>query len=107
MNRIFKVLLDLVVLVFINKYMNRPMHFFGGVGFVSAFIGILSGFVAIFLKIFHTRDFVSTPLPIFSALFIIVGIQLIAMGVISEILMRTYYESQQKKVYDISQSINI
>lgn len=107
MNRIFKVLLDLVVIIFMNKYMNRPMHFFGGIGFVSFFLGLLAGFASIVLKIFHLRDFVSTPLPILSALFIIVGIQLVAMGVISEILMRTYYESQHKKSYDIAERINI
>jgi glycosyltransferase involved in cell wall biosynthesis len=107
MSRIFKVLLDLVVIVFLHKYMNRPMHFFGGIGFSSFFLGLLSGIISIVLKVFSIRDFVATPLPIFSALLIIVGVQLIAMGVIAEILMRTYYESQNKSVYDIGEKINI
>ncbi len=105
--RTFKVLLDLVVIVFLDKYMNRPMHFFGGIGFVSLGIGILSGLVAVYLKIVHLRDFVSTPLPVFSALFTIVGVQLIAMGIIAEILMRTYYESQKKTPYNVAERINI
>ncbi len=105
--RTFKVLLDLIVIVFLHRYMNRPIHFFGGLGFISLAIGILSGLIAMYLKITHLRDFVSTPLPIFSALFIIVGVQLIAMGIIAEILMRTYYESQKKKPYSITETINI
>lgn len=104
--RTFKVVLDLVVIVFLEKYMNRPMHFFGGIGFVSLGIGVLSGLTAIILKIIHLRDFVSTPLPVFSALFIIVGVVMIAMGIIAEILMRTYYESQGKKPYIISEKVN-
>jgi dolichol-phosphate mannosyltransferase len=82
------------------------MHFFGGIGFISLFVGSLSGLLSIFLKIIHVRDFVSTPLPIFSALFIIVGIQLITMGILAEIMMRTYYESQGKKPYSIKSLIN-
>ncbi len=105
--RIFKVLLDLVVIKFLDKYMNKPMHFFGGIGFVSFILGFLTGLLSVVLKIMHSRDFVETPLPIFSALFIIVGVQLIAMGIIAEILMRTYYESQGKKSYIIKDKINL
>jgi glycosyltransferase involved in cell wall biosynthesis len=59
MSRIFKVLLDLVVIVFLHKYMNRPMHFFGGIGFSSFFLGLLSGIISIVLKVFSVRDFVA------------------------------------------------
>jgi glycosyltransferase involved in cell wall biosynthesis len=105
-SRTFKVLLDLITIKYFMKYMNKPMHFFGGIGFISLFVGSLSGLLSIFLKIIHVRDFVSTPLPIFSALFIIVGIQLITMGILAEIMMRTYYESQGKKPYSIKSLIN-
>ena len=107
MGRTFRVLLDLVVIKFLSKYMNKPMHFFGGIGFVSLGIGILSGLGSIILKVFHVRDLVATPLPIFSALFIIVGVQLVVMGIIAEMVMRTYYESQGKKPYIISEVINL
>lgn len=105
-SRTFKVLLDLVVVKFLSKYMNRPMHFFGGIGFISLGLGTIAGLISIILKIFEIRAFVATPLPIFSALLIIVGVQLIAMGVIAEILMRVYYESQDKTPYRISEKIN-
>ncbi len=106
-SRTFKVLLDLVVVKFLSRYLNKPIHFFGGVGFVSLAIGVVAGISSIFLKIFHAKSFVSTPLPVFSALFIIVGVQLMAMGIIAEMLMRIYYESQNATPYKIRETINI
>ncbi|MEA2715120.1 MAG: hypothetical protein QOG91_148 [Candidatus Parcubacteria bacterium] len=106
-SRTFKVLLDLVVVKFLAKYMDRPMHFFGGIGFISLGLGLLAGLIAIYLKLAHIRDFVATPLPIFSALFIIVGVELAVMGVIAEMIMRVYYESQNKLPYQISETVNI
>lgn len=107
MSRTFRVLLDLILIKFLSKYMNRPIHFFGGIGFVSLFLGFIAGLTAIILKIVHLRDFVSTPLPVFSAMLIIVGVQLIAMGIIAEMLMRVYYETQDKRPYLIKETINI
>jgi hypothetical protein len=106
LGRTFKVVLDLVVIKFLDKYMNRPMHFFGGIGFISFGVGVFSGISAVILRFFGLH-LVQTPLPIFSALFIIVGIQLIVMGIIAEMLMRTYYESQGKKSYLIKETINL
>lgn len=106
LGRTFRVLLDLIVMKFMQKYFNRPMHFFGGWGFLSLVVGLCTGFAAIILKVVHIRDFVATPLPIFSALFIIVGVQLMLFGVLAEILMRTYYESQHRKPYSIKETSN-
>ena len=104
--RTFRVLLDLILMKFLEKYINRPIHFFGGIGFISFFIGISFGFLAVLLKIFNIRHLIATPLPILSTLFIIVGIQLIAMGIIAEMIMRTYFEAQNKKPYNIKNKIN-
>lgn len=106
LSRTFKVILDLIVVKFLASYMNRPIHFFGGVGFISLFIGFFAGTAAVILKIAGIRSFVATPLPVFSALFVIVGVQLMVMGVVAEMLMRTYYESQQKEPYIINEKIN-
>ena len=84
LSRTFRVLLDLVVVKFLSEYMNRPMHFFGGIGFMSLGVGIFFGLMAVMLKIFDLRSFIATPLPIFSALFIIVGVQMIAMGLLQK-----------------------
>jgi len=106
LSRTFKVLLDLIMVIFLAKYLNRPIHFFGGIGFVSLGLGLAAGLVAIYLKIVHLRDFVATPLPTFAALLIIVGVQLIIIGVIAEMLMRVYYESRGKQPYSIKTKIN-
>jgi glycosyltransferase involved in cell wall biosynthesis len=106
LSRTFKVILDLLVFKFLSKYFNRPMHFFGGLGFISLAIGLVSGITAIILKIAEIRSFVDTPLPIFSALFIIVGVQLVVMGILAEMLMRVYYESQKKEPYIINEKYN-
>jgi hypothetical protein len=106
LSRTFRVLLDLLLIKFLDRYMNRPIHFFGSVGFVSLGLGALAALWAGVLKLSGT-SFIETPLPIFSALFLIVGVQLIAMGIIAEILMRTYYESQNKKSYLVKETVNI
>ncbi len=105
--RTFRVLLDLIVIKFLARYMNRPMHFFGGIGIVSGGIGLVALAAAFILKAFEIRSFVDTPLPIFAALGIIVGVQLVTMGVVAEMIMRTYYESQNKKPYSIKSTHNL
>lgn len=103
-SRTFRVLLDLVVIVFMHRYFNRPMHFFGGWGFVSLILGIAAGIAAVILRILGLEHTIES-LPIISALFILVGVQLMLFGVMSEILMRTYYESQNKRPYAIKETI--
>ncbi|RJQ34075.1 glycosyltransferase [Candidatus Parcubacteria bacterium] len=105
-SRTFRVILDLIVVKFLSSYMNRPIHFFGGIGIFAFLLGCLSFVVAVVLKLANIRSFVATPLPIFSALLIIVGVQLIVMGILSEMQMRTYYESQKKDPYSIKEKIN-
>lgn len=97
--RTFRVLLDLVMIVFLQRYMNRPMHFFGSWGLVSLGLGFLAGLAAIALRLAGIADLIQTPLPVLSALFLIVGVQFILFGVIAEIQMRTYYESQDRRPY--------
>lgn len=106
LSRIFKVLLDLIVVKFLHKYMDKPMHFFGGIGFILCFLGILAGLAAVVLKLLGTQDLVETPLPILCTLLLIVGVQFILMGILAEMLMRIYYESQDKKSYRIREKIN-
>lgn len=105
-SRTFKVILDLVVVKFLSRYMSRPMHFFGGLGLISFFGGFIAGATSILFRVFDYKDIVETPLPIFSSLLIIVGVQLIALGVIAEILMRTYYQSEDHQPYLIKEKIN-
>jgi glycosyltransferase involved in cell wall biosynthesis len=96
--RILRVLLDLVVIVFMYKYMNRPMHFFGGWGLWSILAGFLCGAVVMALRIFGIPNPIIS-LPVLAIFFVLVGIQFILFGVIAEMLMRTYYESQGRRPY--------
>jgi glycosyltransferase involved in cell wall biosynthesis len=101
MSRIFKVLMDLLVVVFFTKFLARPMHFFGGLGILSCFLGFLVACIAIALRLLNIVHFVGTPLPLFAAFLFIVGIQLIIFGVLAELNTRIYYESRGKKPYSI------
>jgi len=105
LSRIFKVLLDLVVIKFLTVYFNKPMHFFGTIGFMSFGLGLLAELAAVVYKISGLKDFVQTPLPVIGAVFLIVGVQCILFGLIAEVLMRTYYEAQGRKPYVIKECI--
>ncbi len=105
MSRIYKVVLDLLLIRFLDKYMNKPMHFFGGAGLMSFFLSFMLLIVAGYLKIAAIKNFSQTQLVTISAFFAGTGIQLILIGIVSEMLMRTYYESQNKTPYRIKQII--
>jgi glycosyltransferase involved in cell wall biosynthesis len=104
-SRIFKVILDLFVIRFLHSYISRPIHFFGKYGFYS--FALATGFIiwSLAIKLFSGVSISRTPLPIFGMMFFIVGIQLVLTGIMAELLMRTYYESQDKNSYQIKEII--
>ncbi|PCJ01414.1 MAG: glycosyltransferase [Flavobacteriales bacterium] len=104
--RIYKVILDLLLIKFLDRFMTRPIHFFGGAGIISLLISFLLIGLAIYYKITGLKDLVQTPLLTISSMFFIVGLLMILLGVLAEILVRTYYESQQKTPYDVKEKIN-
>jgi glycosyltransferase involved in cell wall biosynthesis len=104
--RIYKVMLDLVLIKFLDKYMHRPIHFFGGAGILSFIVTFLATALAVYFKVTHQKDFVQTPLPTIAAMFLMIGIVMVLMGVLAEIQMRTYYESQDKFPFTIKEKIN-
>ncbi len=106
MSRTFKVLLDLLLMKFLERYMQRPIHFFGGAGFLSIFLSFITFSLAVYFKLSGQKDFVQTPLPTLTAMFSIIGVLMILMGVIAEVLMRTYYESQNKYPFTVKEKIN-
>jgi glycosyltransferase involved in cell wall biosynthesis len=99
-NRTFKVLSDLVLMVFFRKYIQKPMHLFGTIGFIAFGIGVLINFYLLILKILG-HDIWGKPLIILGLIFLLGGIQLITIGIIAEITVRTYFESQNKKTYKV------
>lgn len=99
-NRTFKVMSDLILMVFMRKYMQKPMHLFGPMGFVGLGIGIMINFYLLVLKILG-HDIWGKPLLILGLIFLLGGIQLITIGILAEVNVRTYYESQNKKTYQV------
>ena len=101
LERVFKVVADMMLLLFIRKYLQRPIHLFGIFGFFLILIGIgINGWLLI-EKIYYQNDIGQRPLLIFGLMFILAGIQLFTVGIIMEMLIRTYYESQNKRPYRI------
>ena len=98
--RTFKVLSDLVLMVFFRKYLQKPMHLFGTMGFVSFGIGLLVNIYLLVLKLLG-HDIWGKPLLILGLIFLLGGIQLVTIGILAEISVRTYFESQSKKTYQV------
>jgi len=107
MSRVTKVLLDLILIKFLDKYLQHPIHFFGGFGLVSLLLAALTFLTMLYYKFWGGKTFIETPLPTLTVLFILMGTLAILMGIVAEIVMRTYYESQQKKTYRVARTVNI
>ena len=100
LSRTTRVFSDLILMVFFKKYMQRPMHFFGGIGIVTLGIGFLINVYLLILKVFG-HDIWGKPILILGMILVMGGIQFITIGIMAEILMRTYYEGQKKKPYRV------
>ncbi|HYV53335.1 MAG TPA: glycosyltransferase family 2 protein [Chitinophagaceae bacterium] len=98
--RTFRVLSDLVLMLFFRRYIQKPMHLFGTIGFISLGIGIIINLYLLVLKIMG-HDIWGKPLLILGLIFLLGGIQLITIGILAEISVRTYFESQNKKTYTV------
>jgi glycosyltransferase involved in cell wall biosynthesis len=99
LSRIPKVILDLLVVQFLFNYLTKPIYVFGGFA-VFAFAGAFGAFGwALYYKLAHLKDFVSTPLPLLAALLGLTGLLSFLMGLLAEICVRTYFESQGRRPY--------
>ena len=97
--RTVRVVLDLITVWFLGSYSTRPLHVFGGVGLAFFGLGLLTGLYLTFVKIAEGQDIGGRPLLLLAALLIMVGVQLVTMGLIAEMIIRTYHESQKKPIY--------
>ena len=105
MSRVFKVVLDLMVVKFLLSYSQKPIYVFGGMGLLMIMGAFLAGLGAVYLKYFEETSFILTPLPLLCVFLILSGFLSILMGFLAEILTRTYYESQGKPTYQIKETI--
>lgn len=100
LSRTFKVMSDLILMLFFQKYFQRPIHLFGGIGIISFIIGLLINLYLLVLKLMG-NDIWGRPIMILGFILVLGGIQFITTGIIAEIIVRTYFESQNKKTYTI------
>lgn len=102
--RTFRVVSDLLLMIFFRRYLQKPMHLFGTAGVVAFALGLLINLYLLGLKLMG-QDIWGKPLLILGVLLVIGGIQFITIGIIVEIMMRTYYESQNKTVFKVRRII--
>ncbi len=107
LDRTLKVILDLIVVKFLSDYQTRPIHIFGTFGLIFLAISFLSGSFAVYLRLFEGESFIRTPLPILVAMTFVSGILCILLGLLAELLVRIYYETQGKSVYVIKTLLNL
>src|SRR2546423_4920954 len=105
LSRTLKVVFDLMTIKFMASYQTKPIYIFGAFGVLSFFVSIIAGLWALILKIMHKADFIQTPLPIIAIVLFAVGIQFLLMGLLAEMLVRTYHESQSKRIYAVREMI--
>ncbi len=107
LGRTLGVLLDLMVFRFLTKYSTKPMHFFGRAALWTMSLGATTAAIAVYFKVTGQKDFVETPLPLLTAFFLLVGLQFLLMGLLAEVVVRTWHESQGKQIYRVRETLNI
>ena len=104
--RTFRVILDLITVRFILSYSTRPLQIFGGIGLLMGAGGVLLGVYLTFLKVFMAENIGDRPLLILAVMLIILGVQMVSIGLVAEIVVRTYHESQQKPIYMVREFLD-
>lgn len=107
LERIFKLILDLMVVKFLASYQTKPIYVFGGFGLLNMAAASLAAMYALYLKLFEGLSFIRTPLPLLVVLTTLTGFLSILMGLLAELITRTYFESQQKPVYLVESTRNL
>jgi len=106
LSRTFKVVLDLMVVKFLASFATKPIYVFGGFGLFSFACAVAAFLVALYFKLAGLKSFVQTPLPLVTVMFTLVGALSLLMGLLAELVVRTYYESQGKRPYLVAEELN-
>jgi glycosyltransferase involved in cell wall biosynthesis len=104
-SRTFRVLMDLLTILFMKKFLTRPMHVFGLLGLISMVSGGGIGIYLTFVKLVFHVDIGNRPLLILAVLLLVTGVQLFCFGLLAELLMRTYHESQGRPIYRVREVV--
>lgn len=106
LSRIYKVVLDLLVIKFLEDYHTKPIHVFGGMALLCLVLSGLTGLFAVYLRVFEGISFILTPLPLLVVTLFTAGLILLMMGLLAEILIRVYFESQGKLTYRVNRDLD-
>ena len=106
LERTLKVVLDLITIKFLGSFSTKPIYIFGGLGIVSAWTALLLGLVVVYQKIFSHFAMNRNPLLLLTAVLMITTVQFILMGLLAELLVRTYHESQNRPTYVIKEVLD-
>ena len=106
LERILKVVLDLIVVRFLDRWLGKPIYIFGGFGVLCFVVAVISFVYMLWLKFFDHVSMIQTPLPLLVVMSIMIGVMSIGLGLVAEIMVRTYFESQGKNTYHIRELIN-
>ena len=111
-SRTIKVIFDLMTIKFMASYQTKPIYVFGTFGMLAFLASILAALYAVFLKFAddfglpqYQADFVETPLPVLSIVMFAISVQFFLMGLLAELQVRTYHESQDKAIYAVRERI--
>jgi dolichol-phosphate mannosyltransferase len=107
LERVVKVVLDMMVVKFLDRHFVKPIYVFGGVGLGSMALAFLTVLLMVSLRVFQGVSMILTPLPLLAALFFLIGVISILLGLLAEIAVRTYFESQHRSAYAVRDSINL
>ena len=105
-SRTLRVILDLITVKFLLSYSTKPIQIFGLMGLLTGGVGFLMGLYLFFIRFFMFQPIAGRPLLLLAVLLIFIGIQFVTMGLLAEIQIRTYHESQKKPIYVIKEEIN-
>ena len=104
-SRTVKVVFDLMTIKFMAEYHTKPIYVFGTFGLIALLLSIIAGITAFVLKFGYGVSFISTPLPLLTIVMLAISVQFILMGLLAEMLVRTYHESQDKTIYAVREKI--
>lgn len=104
-SRTIKVVFDLITIKFMAEYHTKPLYVFGAFGMIAFVIAMIAGIWALVLKIGYAVSFILTPLPIITVVMLAIAVQFFLMGLLAELLVRTYHESQDKAIYAVRERI--
>jgi len=105
-SRTFRVLLDLITVRFMLGYATRPIHVFGSLGLAAGALGGMIGLYLTFVKLVLGESIGDRPLLLLAVLLVILGVQMISMGLLAEMVMRVYHEAQEKPIYVIREQLD-